>query len=60
MKDNFNALTEARLEKLEERVHSVEVILLFMTINGLLTLQCPYFHLNRRDYESESEALLSP
>ena len=31
MKDNFNALTEARLEKLEERVHSVEVILLFMT-----------------------------
>lgn len=28
MKDNFNALTEARLEKLEERVHSVEVILL--------------------------------
>ena len=26
-----------RLEKLEERVHSVEVILLFMTINGLLT-----------------------
>ena len=37
MKDNFNALTEARLEKLEERVHSVEVILLFMTINGLVT-----------------------
>lgn len=36
MKDNFNALTEARLEKLEERVHSVEVILLFMTISGLL------------------------
>ena len=23
-------------------------------------LQCPYFHLNRRDYESESETLLSP
>lgn len=37
MKDNFNALTEARLEKLEERVHSIEVILLFMTISGLLT-----------------------
>ena len=35
MEDNFNALTEARLEKLEERVHSVEVIL-FMTISGLL------------------------
>lgn len=37
MKDNFNALTEARLEKLEERVHSIEVVLLFMTISRVLT-----------------------
>lgn len=36
MKDDFNALTEARLERLEERVHSIEVILLFMSISGLL------------------------
>lgn len=35
MKD-FNALTEARLERLEEDVHFLKVIVLLTTINGLL------------------------
>ena len=37
MRDDFNALTEARLERLEERVHSIEVILLLMSIGNLMS-----------------------
>ena len=36
MKD-FNALTEARLERLEEDVHFLKVIVLMLSVCGLLS-----------------------
>lgn len=37
MKD-FNALTEARLERLEEDVHFLKVIVLMLSVCGLLSV----------------------
>ena len=36
MRENFNALTEARLENLEERVNSLEWIVLVMSLTTFL------------------------